>query len=135
MTKIATGWKVYFPDDDQGPEDAVEITCYEWRRVCNADAAADEACEYDYDERDGWERSMSGGSTPEFPMVIISPDGTESRYVGWHEPSVEHNTRCVDGDEDRDGVQDSKGAGRPDQSGAGQKGADGQAGCLNPAEG
>ena len=95
MAKVKSGFKAYFPDDGEGPEDAVDIKHYEWRRAFDADDAADEACEYDYSGRDGWERSMHAGETAPFPIVIIGPDGTEARYMAWHEPSIEHKTRAV----------------------------------------
>lgn len=121
MNKKKWGYKAYFPDDGEGPNDARELETYPWVRIYDADDAAEQACEHDYSGRDGWER----GATTEFPIVIIAPDGTESRYVGWHEPSVEHKTRRIDGDEDRERVQDGEGAGRQDQDRPGSEGAAG----------
>ncbi len=134
MNKEKCGFRVYFPDDAEGPEDAHDLTCYPWVRVYDPDDAAELACEYDYSERDGWERDMSGGATRHFPMVIISPEGTETRYFGWHEPSIEHKTSRDDGDENRQRVQDGEGSRRQDEACSGQEGADGQARCLHPTE-
>lgn len=90
MKTRPSGYKAYFPDDGEGPEDAREIMTYEWRRVGDAEDAAEEACKYDHEERDGWERNMSGGQTSEFAIVIIDPMGQEHRYKAWHEASIEH---------------------------------------------
>jgi hypothetical protein len=130
-----TGFKAYFPDDDEGPEDARDIRVYDWQKVFDADDAAEHACEYDFGERDGWERGMQGGQTAEFVIVIIDPSGNETRYRCWHEASVEHNARRIDGDEDRQRLQAGEEQGRQDSAGGGQQGADGQAGCLDPAQG
>lgn len=135
MSKTKSGYKAYFPDDDQGPEDAVDIEHYHWNRFFDAEDAAEAACEHDFHGRDGWERSMAGGETAHFPIVVIGPDGTETRFRAWHEASVEHRARVDDGDEvDRNGLQAGEGVGRQDEAGAGQQSEDGQAGCLDPAE-
>lgn len=90
MKTRPSGYKAYFPDDGEGPEDAREIMTYEWRRVGDAEDAAEEACEYDHSDRDGWERNMTGGQTSEFAIVIIDPAGQEHRFKAWHEASIEH---------------------------------------------
>lgn len=77
-------WSFYFPDDGQTKADAIPII----GRIFAADDAAQEACEYDFSSRDGWEH----GETT-FSVVVISPTGTEARYEAWHEPSVEHRVR------------------------------------------
>ena len=83
------GWKAYYPDDGETADDARVITPrWDWQQGFLDDGdAAERACEIDYDERDGGERDRDSN----FPIVIIAPDGTETRWIGRHEPSVEHN--------------------------------------------
>lgn len=80
-------WRAYFPDDGETSEHARKITHYDWQRIIDADDAADYACEMDFNSRDGWERMEQS-----FPIVVIAPDGTEHKYTGRHEPSVDHIT-------------------------------------------
>lgn len=96
MKTKPSGYKAYFPDDGEGPEDAREIKTYDWQSVYDAEDAAEHACEYDHSERDGWERSMAGGQTSEFAIVVIDPMGQEVRYKGWHEVSIEHRVTAED---------------------------------------
>jgi hypothetical protein len=77
-------WKFYFPEDGETIADACPII----GRIFDADHAAREACEYDYHGRDGWERIEV-----EFPIVVVSPDGEETRFIGCHERSIEHAVR------------------------------------------
>lgn len=85
-TKIAPGeWSFYFPEDGWTREDAVPII----GRTFDAEDAAEQACEYDFSSRDGWERGAS-----EFDVIVISPDGEETIFVCWHEPTVEHMARA-----------------------------------------
>lgn len=77
-------WKFYRPDNNETAEDARELLRPLYP-LLDAEDAARLACERDYSEHDGWER----GDTP-FSIVVIAPDGTESRFQGWHEPSVDH---------------------------------------------
>lgn len=77
------GWSFYFPDDDEVPEDA---RASRLKRVYHADDVAQEACEHDYSDCDGWERKPDDT----FAIAVIGPDGTETRFRGQHEPSVEH---------------------------------------------
>jgi hypothetical protein len=135
MKTKATGYKVYFPDDGEGPQDAHDIKVYDWQKIYDAEHAAEHASALDYGERDGWERGMTRGECDKFAMVIIDPSGNESRYQGWHEASVEHKAERVDGDEDRDGLQGGEGQGREDPDRAQQESATGEAGRLDPTEG
>lgn len=86
-----SGWGFYFPDDGETAADATHVP----ERVRNLAATvsprivAEMACAYDYDERDGWERKPEAN----FTIAVVSPTGTETRWTGWHEPSVEHNVR------------------------------------------
>jgi hypothetical protein len=87
VTKIPSGWKAYFPEDGESLSDAHEITVYDFQRVSDAEHAAELACEYDWGERDGWERSMGS----EFIIIVISPNGEHSAFKAWNEASVDHN--------------------------------------------
>lgn len=77
-------WVFYYPDDGESQDDARPII----GRIPSPRRAAIEACEYDYNNRDGWERIDR-----EFLIAVISPDGIESRFMGRHEPSISH---CVE---------------------------------------
>jgi hypothetical protein len=80
-------WRAYYPEDGETADDARVIEPRKWGPgIYCADDAAKRACEIDFDERDGWERSQDVG----FPIVVIAPDGTETRWTGRHVPSVEH---------------------------------------------
>jgi hypothetical protein len=78
-------WKFYFPGEGESAEDATVIE----KSMFDAEDAAQCACEYDFDNCDGWERSR--GST--FTIAVIAPDGTETLFDGSHEPSVDHVVR------------------------------------------
>lgn len=87
MSKVPSGWKAYFPEDGESADDAHEIGIYDFQRVSDAEYAAELACEYDWDNRDGWERSMGS----EFIIIVISPNGEHSAFKAWNEASVDHN--------------------------------------------
>jgi len=86
MSRIPSGWKVYFPEDGEATSDAREINIYDFQRICDAEHAAEKACELDYEERDGWERSMES----EFILIVISPNGEHFPFKAWHEATVSH---------------------------------------------
>ena len=88
-------WQVYFPDDCEDASDARFIYSKPWDKIYDAEDAARKASELDYGERDGWTRGMDN----RFAMVIVAPDGTESRWEGWHEASVDHWAERAEGDE------------------------------------
>lgn len=77
-------WSFYFPADGETKEDAIPTR----KNVRSADDAAREACEFDYSDRDGWERTDAA-----FDIVVVSPDGLEKPYHAWHEQTVEHRVR------------------------------------------
>lgn len=79
-------WKGYFPDDSETIEDAFVILT-----ASDPEDAASQAVEYDWQSRSGWERAMGD----EFNVVVVSPDGREFKFVGWHEPSVDHYCKAV----------------------------------------
>lgn len=88
-------WQAYYPDDGETADDARILTTH-WNRIrifCEEDAAQT-ACEYDYSNRDGWERTME----EPFSIVVIAPDGKETRWSGRHEPSVEHRVTEAEDD-------------------------------------
>lgn len=76
------GWKYYFPDDGECIEDAREFP--KSLKIFDADDAAQNACERDFNNHDGWER----GET-EFAIAVVAPDGEVHKFRGHHEPSVE----------------------------------------------
>jgi hypothetical protein len=82
-----TAWKVYYPEDGETAEDAVEIRpLLGLRNFVFPQDAAERACGYDFNERDGWERERES----RFLIVVIDPKGVEHVFTGWHESSVEH---------------------------------------------
>lgn len=81
-------WRVYYPEDGETGDEAVEVRPYAWEKIFDAEHAAEIACRNDYDKRDGWERGQT-----EFPIVIIAPDDSETKWTCAHEPSVRHAAR------------------------------------------
>ncbi len=83
-------WKYYYPDEGETAEDAEVIRCENWQKILGPESAADLACEQDFNERDGWERTPNS----EFIIAVIAPDWekTETRWKCRHEPSVLHIT-------------------------------------------
>lgn len=80
-------WKAYFPDDRHTADDAFVIKPRRFGPpIYDSESAAQRACEIDYDECDGWERGVG----QDFSIVVIAPDGTETRWRARHEPSIEH---------------------------------------------
>lgn len=77
------GWRYYFPEDGETADDARELQTR--RSIKGAEDAALYACELDFARHDGWERGED-----QFVIVILSPDGDESRFCAWHEQSVVH---------------------------------------------
>lgn len=81
-------WRFYFPDDGEGPDDcAVAPTSTD-----DAKEAALFACKFDYRVRDGWDRGQSA-----FEVVVISPDGAESRWTCSHQCDVRHEAIQIRG--------------------------------------
>lgn len=93
---MTEGWKAYFPEEGEDAGDAMDLKIPEWKKNCDAEDAAKIACEYDFGNRDGWERSPSS----EFTIVIIAPDGKETRFKAWHEPSIDHCVKEVELEKD-----------------------------------
>lgn len=80
-------WRFYFPDDGETANDAVAFPS-SWVSYTFADIAQ-YACEEDFNHRSGWERP----DYQEFAIAVISPLGVERRFVGRHQPSVDHVVR------------------------------------------
>ena len=85
-------YNVYFPDDGESKDDARRVYSRPWRTIYDAEDAAIAACELDFSHRDGWERGMESY----FPIVVIAPDGTETRWKAWSEASVTHKAEPED---------------------------------------
>lgn len=78
-----TTWRFWFPEDGDTREDAVEYKARGW--MLSEDVAR-HACEYDFNERDGWERP-AGQS---FAIAVEDDKGNVTLWTGTHEPTVEH---------------------------------------------
>lgn len=89
-------WRAYFPDDGEISDDARTLDPPEWKKLHDAEDAATFACEHDYSYRDGWER----GEGEPFPITIIAPDGTETRWIAHNEASVSHHARPAEDTDD-----------------------------------
>lgn len=84
-------WKAYFPEDGESADDAMVLTARTGRRILDAEDAAEIACEYDHDNRDGWERKNEQA----FLIVVIDPKGISWRFSAHHEPSVNHHVSAL----------------------------------------
>jgi len=92
MTMIATGWKYYLPEDGYTTEDAIELRQPYWAlKILDAEEAAELAAE-EYWNDSGWERGIDA----EPVIVIIAPDGIETRWKIYHEPTVIHSATKID---------------------------------------
>jgi hypothetical protein len=92
---MAEIWKAYYPECGETADDArVLKPRWDHQRIWDAEDAARRACEIDYSERDGWERGLEN----DFQIVVVAPDGTETRWKGCHVPSVDHCVEEVDED-------------------------------------
>jgi hypothetical protein len=91
MTKTKpSGWSYYLPENGETKDDAVPIEIYDWQHgIIDAEHAAEEAGEDEWDNRDGWE----SGIDHEPLIVVISPDGEESRWKISREACVNHRAR------------------------------------------
>lgn len=85
-TMRASGWKYYLPENGDEAVDAEEIHLHPWEQIAYAEDAGRYAAEREWDDRDGWEAGV--GATP--MLVIVSPDGTETRWRIRREVSVDH---------------------------------------------
>lgn len=77
-------WQYYYPDDGESAEDAKTMPkgSTVWSPQCVADYAAD----FDYNERDGWER----GQCEIYRIVVISPEGEETSFSAHWYLDVRH---------------------------------------------
>ena len=80
-------WKFFYPDDGEDEFDARELND---KDVLFNDAywAAKAACEWDYNNRDGWEYVGKP-----FPITIIAPSGNHIPFICEHEPEINHAVR------------------------------------------
>lgn len=85
-TRAPNEWGFWFPEDGETKDDVIPII----GRIHDAEHAAQEACEYDYSSRDGWERGEA-----EFKVAVISPDGEETTFTAWHEPAIHHRVSAA----------------------------------------
>ena len=81
-----SGWKFYFPGDGQDEEDAVPVPPTVWN---SPDDVAQYACEYDYHQRDGWERDADSI----FSIIVTHPDRGNYLFKASHEQTVNHTVR------------------------------------------
>jgi len=77
-------WKFFRPGEGEKAEDATIIHGSVW----DAEDAARMAVEYDYSNCDGWERGDR-----EFEIVVISPAGEHTAFMGSNEPDIIHTVR------------------------------------------
>ena len=88
-------YSVYFPDEGESKDDARRVHSRPGLTIYDAEDAAIAACELDFSHRDGWERGMESC----FPIVVIAPDGTETKWKAWSEASVSHKAEPEDADQ------------------------------------
>ncbi|MEM1344817.1 MAG: hypothetical protein AAGI34_09590 [Pseudomonadota bacterium] len=81
-----SGWRYYLPTNRETAEDAVPIMTYSWRDIYGAYDAALEASKDEWSERDGNERGLGEGPD----IIVIAPDGCETRYTTNREADVAH---------------------------------------------
>lgn len=86
MKTKPSGWKYYLPDSGENIALATDIKTYEWSCIVDAEDAAKEAAEDQWDNRDGWEAGVGEGPV----IVVVSPDGEESQFATYREPSIVH---------------------------------------------
>lgn len=76
MKTKSSGWKYYVPELGENLDDARELKTYDWSCILDAEDAAKEAAEDDWDNHDGWEAGVGVGPV----IVVVSPDGDESSF-------------------------------------------------------
>ena len=89
-------WRYYLPDCVETADDAQTILLYDWQiGISNARQAAELAAEDEWDNRDGWEEGPGDGPD----IVVISPDGIETRFSTYREASIDHLVREIPAEE------------------------------------
>lgn len=87
-----SGWRYYIPERGETAEDAVAIKIFPWQSVCDAEDAATQASEDDWDHRDGSEAGIGDGPI----IVVISPEGHETRFQTTREVEISHSVSSVE---------------------------------------
>lgn len=82
--KNAEPWRYYLSED--GPDGAQEIKTYEWQKIFDAEDAAALASENEWDAG-GSEAGVGDGPV----IVVISPDGTETRFQTTRQIEISHS--------------------------------------------
>ena len=90
MPLMNTKWKFYVPEDGATADDANPIRIYGFERIYTADDAAGHAAHREWEDG-GHERQIDSTVT----IVVIAPDGAETRWTVSHEATVEHYVRQV----------------------------------------
>lgn len=92
MALKESGWRYYLPENDETASDANSVMVYGWQNIADAEDAAEKAADDEWSNRDGWERGMGRGPD----IIVIAPDGTETRFSVEREATVEHHVRPAD---------------------------------------
>lgn len=82
-------WRYYLAED--GPESAQDIKTYEWQKIFDAEDAGALASENDW-EGGGSENGVGDGPV----IVVIAPDGTETRFQTTREVDILHTVTAVE---------------------------------------
>ena len=90
-----TGWKYYLPESGETAADAQPIMAHEWVRIRDAETAAVEAAEDEWQNRDGWDAGISAS-----PLIaIIAPDGALTNWRITREATIEHHASEEDAEQ------------------------------------
>lgn len=92
MKAKETGWSYYVPDQGEDLSDATPIRVYEWSYIYDAESAAEEAAEDEWDNRDGWEAGVGEG--PE--IIVVDSSGKEYRFSTEREARIHHNVSEIE---------------------------------------
>jgi len=84
-TKVT--WKFYYPEFFQDIEDAQTVDVPKW---FSAENVAQHACQHHWDDHGGWEMVDQG-----FQIVVVSPEGGETKFEGRHESDIHHRVRSI----------------------------------------
>ncbi len=92
MKTKPSGWRYYVPEHDETIEDAIELKTYDWDTIIDAEDAAAEAAEDDWDNRDGREAGVGEGPV----IVVVSPDGDETHFSTEREARIHHTATEIE---------------------------------------
>lgn len=84
-----SGWKYYLPDNDETADEARSLSVCElpWNNIYDAEDVAERASEDEWSNRDGYERGTGEGPI----IVVISPNGEETRFETLREAEIRHS--------------------------------------------